>query len=133
MKKNELIKAIADAIDKHTNDLNNVEVMIYQLSDLIELLWDETSLVRDIEAIGGALSDAKDKGVENIEELSKTVYRFLAFRDNILQNSSSLAIAFDIKEDVLPLTESRKTIPVETLLASMKASRNSSEEDKIKN
>ncbi len=110
MEKNELIKAIADAIDKRTDDLNDVEVMIYQLSDLIELLWDETSLVRDIEAIGGALSDAKDNGVKNIEDLSKTVYRFLAFRDNILQNSSSLAIAFDIKEDVLPLTESRKTI-----------------------
>lgn len=109
MEKNELIKAIADAIDKRTDNLNDVEVMIYQIGDMIDMMWDEAGSTRDIEAIGGALSDAKDRGVKNVEELQKTVYRFLSIRDNILSNWQSLSAAMDITIEVRPLAEMSTT------------------------
>lgn len=103
MEKNELIKAIADAIDKRTNNLNDVEVMIYQIGDLIDMMWDETSSVRDIEEIGEALMDAKDKKVKNVDDLCRTVYRFLSIRDQMLSNWKSLSDAWNIHLEVRPL------------------------------
>jgi len=114
MEKNELIKAIADAIDKRTNDLNDVEVMICQIGDLIDMMWDETTTVRDIEEIGEALMDAKDKKVKNVDDLCRTVYRFLSIRDQMLSNWKSLSDAWDIYLEV------RKLRPCSDLIAEVK-------------
>lgn len=103
MEKNELIKAIADAIDKRTDNLNDVEVMIYQIGDLLEMMWDETTTVRDIEETLEALMDAKEKKVKHFDHLWKIVNRFLSNRDQMLSNWQSLNDAWNIHLEVRPL------------------------------